>query len=626
MCGIAGIIALADGRPITRDELERMAASIRHRGPDSDGFHLEAGVGFAFRRLSIIDVDGSDQPIRSDDGRLTIIFNGEVYNFRALRDELFAKGHRFRTQGDGEVVLLGYREWGARGVCERLLGMYAFAIHDHDARRVVLARDRLGIKPLHLAEVCGRLLFASEPKAILAAGGLDKRVDPRALIDYATLGYVPAPRSIFAGVDKLPPGCFAVVDEGRVRTERYWRAPFEERPAGADEAAERILALLRDAVKIRLMSEVPLGAFLSGGVDSSAVVAAMVEELGTDINAVTVGFEEKEFDERQAAAITARHLGIEPLVEELKADVSALDAMCGFFDEPHADPSDVPTFLLCQATRRRVTVALSGDGGDELFGGYRRYAFDQLENRLRSFAPSGVRRAVFGPLGQVWPKADFLPRPLRAKTLLQNLAVDPISGYLRSVSRVLPAEVERMIEPDLLATAGGYRTVDHFRQIDDERDLTDPLHRIRAIDIETWLSDDILAKVDRASMAHSLEVRVPVLDHRMVEYATSLPSGLLIQKGAGKWIFKHALRQLLPDEVLFRRKHGFDLPVDTWLAGPLSAELDEMAAPGSPLDGYFDVARAGEMLREHRAGRRDRKSELWTLLLFARWRRGWLDG
>lgn len=623
MCGIAGIVALESGARVEHAELERMADAMVHRGPDAAGIHLEGGVGLAFRRLSIIDRKGGDQPIYNEDGRVAIIYNGEAYNYVALRDELVAAGHRFRTGSDAEVVLHGYEQWGARGVCERLRGMYAFAIHDTVRNLVLLARDRLGKKPLHLARGGGRLAFCSELKSLLANPSFSRRLDPAAVLDYATLGYVPAPRTIFRGAEKLPPAHFAIISGGAVRIERYWEPSFAVRPIGLDEAAERVRALLQESVRIRLMSEVPLGCFLSGGLDSSAVAAAMVDELGRDLNAVTVGFAEREFDERGPAAEVARHLGIRPQLEEVAEDPSVLDALAFTFDEPHADPSAVPTWLLCQATRRRVTVALSGDGGDELFGGYRRYRFDLLENRVRSVVPAALCRAVFGPLGAALPKADWLPRPLRAKTLLENLARDPVEAYFRSVARVQPEEVERLLAPELLAAAGGYRPLDHFRAIDSRRRLGDPLARIRALDLETWLPDDILAKVDRASMAHSLEVRVPLLDQELVEFASTLPRSVLIHRGQGKFVFKHALRGRLPDSIIDRRKHGFDLPVKRWLAGPLAPELDRLVGAPSALDGVFDRERAAELLGEHRAGRRDRASELWMLLVFARWQTRW---
>ncbi len=626
MCGIAGIIHLDEDASVSRDDLVRMANAIVHRGPDAEGIHQRGPVGFAFRRLAIIDVAGGDQPIYNEDGDVAIVFNGEIYNHADLREQLVAKGHRFRTRSDTETILHGYEEWGPRGICERLRGMFAFAIHDGRARRVVLARDRLGIKPLHVARVGRTIHFASELKSFFALPSFPVRLAASAVLDFATLGYVVAPGCILQDVEKLQPGHVAVIEAGRMEVTRYWQAPFEAREIEFHAAAERIRGLLAEAVRIRLMAEVPLGCFLSGGVDSSAVVAAMVDLVGTSVNAVTVGFADARFDERGVAAEVAAHLGIEPMMEEVRADPAILDGVTTTYDEPHADPSDVPTWLLCQATKRRVTVALSGDGGDELFGGYRRYRFDVLENRVRAFVPSVLRRALLGPLGDAWPKGDRLPRPLRAKTMIQNLAREPIDAYYRSVSRILPEEVERLVDPDLLAAAGSYRPIERFRAIDERRGLKDPLFRIRAIDLETWLSDDILAKVDRASMAHSLEVRVPLLDHHMVEFASTLPSRHLIHGGSGKAVFKAAVERSVPREILDRPKHGFDLPVEAWLRGPLRAELAELTESGSPLAGVFRVDRARELIEEHQSGRRNRATELWTLLVFGRWRRRWWDG
>ena len=596
-----------------------MAGVIRHRGPDAEGFLEKPGAGFAFRRLSIIDRGGGDQPIFNESGRIGIVFNGEIYNFMELRKELVAKGHTFRTQADTESILHGYEEWGIRGVCERLRGMFAFAIHDLDRDRVVLARDRLGIKPLHLAEVDGEHWFASELKSFLSLGRFPREISTEALLDFATLGYVPAPRCIFRAVRKVLPGHLVRIEGGRVRHERYWSPPFGIVTREPQAAGARILELLDEAVCKRLVAEVPLGCFLSGGLDSSAVVASMVEQLGTSLNAVTVGFDVKEFDERDAAYRVAGHLGITPLVEEVRADPGALDRVSDCFDEPHADPSDVPTWLLCQAAKRHVTVALSGDGGDELFGGYRRYAFDLAENRIRSLIPGPVRRALFGPLGRFLPKADWLPRPLRAKTLVQNLALDPVEAYFRSVARVAPEEVARLIEPDRLAQAAGYLPLDHFKDLDRRHQLDHPLLRIRALDLQTWLPDDILTKVDRTSMAHSLEVRVPLLDHHLVEFAVGLDPDLLIRGATGKVVFKNSQRRRLPAETIDRRKQGFDLPVEAWFRGALFDELDRLVQAGSALQGTFRLERARELLAEHRSGRRNRQGELWMLLCFARW-------
>ncbi len=628
MCGISGILLTDPARRADRAELERMARSMAHRGPDSEGIHVRGPVGLAFRRLSIIDRSGGDQPIFNADGSLAIVFNGEVYNHLDLRAELERKGHRFKTRADTETVLLGYEEWGARGVCERLRGMYAFAIDDARNRRLVLARDRLGKKPVHIARRPGALAFASELRSLVIHPDLPRRVSTRALLDFAALGYVPAPDSIYEDVSKLPPAHVLTIDwgnGGKETLERYWDASFAEQEIGLDEAAERVRALVEESTRIRLMSEVPLGCFLSGGVDSSAVVAAMAHAAGTSVNAVTVGFDDARFDERGPAAEVARHLGITPAVEVVHQDLAALDGVTETFDEPHADPSNVPTWLLCRATRRHVTVALSGDGGDELFGGYRRYRFDVLENRVRSVVPSVVRRLVFGPLGRILPKGDRLPRPLRAKTLVQNLALDPVEAYFRSVARVRPEDAHALLAPELRSKVDARTPIERFRALDRKRGLEDPLARIRAIDLETWLPDDVLAKVDRASMAHSLEVRAPLLDQHLVEFASTLPSRLLLSGGSGKFVFKKAIAPWLPRSTLERTKQGFDLPANAWLAGPLAPSVDALARPGSALEGFFDPAAAARVIDEHRSGRRNRGAELWMLVTFARWRRAHFD-
>lgn len=626
MCGIAGIIDLGGGRPITRDELVAMTDAIRHRGPDSDGTSIVDGVGLAFRRLSIIDVKGGDQPIHARDAGAAIIFNGEVYNYLELRAELEAKGHRFETRSDTETVLRGYIEWGEFELLQRARGMFAFAIHDARRRRVVLARDRLGKKPLHLVEHDGRLRFASEIKALLVDPELPRGIDERALLDYVTLGYTLRESSIWKGVTKLLPGCYAVVEGGKVRTSRYWSAPFSPSHIEYSSAVDRTLHDVRRAVKRRLMSEVPLGCFLSGGVDSSLIAAAMVEELGPDVNAVTIGFDQRGYDEREAAREVAKFLGIVTQEEVVDPDPSILDAIATAFDEPLADPSAVPTFLLCRAARKRVTVALSGDGGDECFGGYRRYRYDLLENRLRSRVPGAARRGVFGSLGRVWPKADYLPRPFRWKTLLENLALDPVEGYFRSIARVRPDDAWSLLNGETRRAIGDYRPLERFHALDAERRPFDPLARIRALDFETWLPDDILVKMDRASMANSLEVRAPLLDSDLVEFATSLPAEHLVRGKSGKHVLKDAARTLLPSSIIDRTKHGFDLPVRAWLAGPLAAEVDRNVAADSSLARWFDLDVARSMVAQHRRGVRDRAAEIWMLLMFQRFARRYLDG
>jgi asparagine synthase (glutamine-hydrolysing) len=628
MCGIAGIIDVRFEAPIGREPLERMALALVHRGPDSDGFHLGRGVGLAFRRLSIIDVAGGDQPILARDERgetlAAIVFNGEIYNHHELRAELEGRGRVFATHSDTEAILLGYLEWGERELLSRLRGMYAFAIHDAKRRRVVLARDPLGKKPLYLARRGDRLAFASEIKALLTDRETSRELSSRALLDYATLGYTLRDEPIFAATERLLPGHYMVIEDGSVRRERHYAPSFQRTALAYPAAVARLEELVAESVAIRLESEVPLGCFLSGGVDSSLIAARMVDRIGTSLAAVTIGFDERGFDEREAARQVARHLGIATQEELVRPDPSALDDLANTFDEPLADPSAVPTLLLCRAARRRVTVALSGDGGDECFGGYRRYRFDLAENRVRDLLPAAVRKRVLAPLSAAWPKADYLPRPLRFKATLENLARDPVEAYFRSLSRIRPTDAFALLAPERRREVGDYRTLERFRDLDRARSSFDPLARIRALDFETWLPDDILVKVDRASMAASLEVRAPLLDSRLVEFASTLPSDFLVSGSGGKRILKDVARRSLPAAILERKKHGFDLPVAAWLDGPLRGELDALVAPRSPLAGHFDLDVAKVLLEEHRGKRRDRGAELWTLVAFGRFASRWL--
>jgi asparagine synthase (glutamine-hydrolysing) len=623
MCGIAGFVKFSSDARVDPALLRAMATAMFHRGPDADGFHERGRVGFAFRRLAIIDRAGSNQPIHNEDRSISIVFNGEIYNFQDLRAQLLAKGHRFTTAGDTETIVHGYEEWGARGICERLNGMFAFALHDTKRDLVVLGRDRMGIKPVHLLRAADGIGFASEIKSLLVDPNVSRTLDPRAFVEFVALGYVPAPHTIYRGIEKLPPGHLATISTSGLTIERYADVEFDPSTTDGERAAEDVKRLFQHAVSSQLVSEVPLGCFLSGGIDSSAVALGMVEAQGSAIDAVTVGFDDSRFDERDAAHTVARALGIAPREEVVHPDPSVLDALAFHYDEPHADPSNVPTYLLCQAARRHVTVALSGDGGDEMFGGYRRYAFDVLENRARALLPRALRRGVIGPLGRAWPKADTLPRPLRFKATLVNLGLDPVDAYCRSVARIKPEDVEEFVDPDLLRATDGWRAVERFRAIDDRRKLTDPLLRARALDVETWLPDDCLVKVDRASMAHSLEVRVPFLDGPLVEYAARLHPRLLMRGREGKVLLKRVLRGRLPDSILDRRKHGFDLPVRAWLTGPLARELDALCAPASPLRGLFDLGTLARYVQQERSGTRDRTRELWTAVVFARFQARW---
>ncbi|HEY7727252.1 MAG TPA: XrtA/PEP-CTERM system amidotransferase [Candidatus Eisenbacteria bacterium] len=621
MCGIAGIFDLDGAEVPDRALLESMNRVQRHRGPDGDGIHVEPGLGFAHRRLSIIDLAGGQQPLTNEDGSVVVIYNGEIYNFQELQTELEARGHRFRTHCDTEVIVHSWEEWGDACV-DRFRGMFAFALWDRGRQVLFLARDRLGIKPLHYAVVGGTLLFGSELKALLAHPALPRSLDPQAIEEYFAYGYVPDPRTILAGARKLPPAHTLTVRRGRPvpAPTRYWDIPFRPTgPLGVEEAAGELADRLREAVRIRLISEVPLGAFLSGGVDSSAVVFFMAGLQDAPVNTCSISFREAAYDESRYAAAVAERYRTCHYVETVDADdFSLVGRLASLYDEPYADSSAIPTYRVCELARKRVTVALSGDGGDETLAGYRRYRWHLAERQIRSLVPALLRRPLFGWLGRIYPKADWAPRPLRAKATFQALARDPLEAYYRGVCILNDESRRRLFVPSFRARLGGYSAIEVLRRHWTEAPSEDPLSRVQYVDLHTYLPGDILTKVDRASMAHSLEVRVPLLDHKLVEWVAGLPPDLRLRHGQGKFLLKRAMRTHLPDELLYRRKMGFAVPLTRWFRGPLREVIRRDVLGEAMADaGILDREYARRLLDEHQAGLRDHSAALWTLLAFA---------
>jgi asparagine synthase (glutamine-hydrolysing) len=616
VCGICGLASRPGAPGPDGTVLRRMNAAIAHRGPDADGFHETGGVALGQRRLSIIDVAGGDNPLYDRDRRLALMYNGEVYNHLALRRELEAAGHRPLSGSDGEVVLHGYRQWGLAGMLSRLRGMYAFALHDLDTGELHLARDPFGIKPLHVAVGPQGLVFGSEVKAVLAGLGARPRLDTRALFQCATLGFVLSPRTMWEGIESLPPGGWVTWSQGELRRGRHFDLAWEPGREAADP--EALWSRLSASVASHLMSEVPLGAFLSGGIDSSAVVAAMAGAAGPGgpghgVDAICVGIPAGGLDERPFAREVAAGLGVRLHEELAEADVAdLLPRLVAHLDAPFADTSAAPTWLLCAAARRHVTVALSGDGGDENFAGYRRTRYDVLEQRWRARLPSSLRRGVLGPLGRAWPAGARVPRPLRAGTLLGNLAQDWLGAYVTSMTRVREATARELLRPGLV-DAAPLRA--DFEAHAARCEGLDPLHRVLAMDFATWLPDDILVKVDRLSMAHGLEVRVPLLDTDFVSWAAGLPGAARLEHGRGKVLLRAALQRRVPAAVLQRRKQGFHLPVAEWLRRELRPRLDAVLAEGAgPAFELLERTRCAELAAEHVEGRADRSTELWFLL------------
>jgi asparagine synthase (glutamine-hydrolysing) len=600
-----------------------MGDAIAHRGPDAEGFWSEPGVGLVHRRLSIIDLAGGDQPIANEDDSLQVIFNGEIYNFQELRRGLEAKGHRFRTKSDTEVLVHLYEEDGP-AVVQRLRGMFAFALWDRPRRRLLLARDRLGIKPLYVYRDAEKLLFASEPKAILVYPGVPAAVDPAALEDYLTFGMVPGRRSIFRNVEKLPPGhtLVATPDGLGADPHRYWQLRLEaDESRTAEQWQEEVRAKLDEAVRLHLIADVPVGAFLSGGVDSSIIVGSAAGRTEGPLQTFSIGFREEAFSELPHAAETAKWFGTRHVEEVITPDaVGLVDQLTHYFDEPFADASAVPTYLVARLASRSVKVVLSGDGGDECFGGYARYAHDLKEARLRNWLPGWFRAAVLGPLAAVWPKADWMPRALRAKTLLTNLSLDPGAAYANTVSLCRPPLRRRLLAAGLRTELNGHRPEDLIRQEHAAAPAHDALAGMIAADVAVVLPDDFLVKVDRATMAHGLEARPPLLDHELLELAARIPSRYKVHDGETKWVLKQAFRRRLPDGVLTRPKHGFEIPIDAWLRGPLR-EMFEAAVfdPQARTRDFIDPATARRIYQAHQSGLGRHGDVLWSLLILARW-------
>jgi asparagine synthase (glutamine-hydrolysing) len=500
--------------------------------------------------------------------------------------------------------------------------MYAFGLWDRKQQALFLARDRLGVKPLHYAVLDdGQLVFASEMKALLAHSRVRRELDPLAVEDYFAYGYIPEPRTIFRQIRKLEPGHTLLVRKGSSPglPKRYWDVPFQpHRLVSPEHAADELIARVREAVRIRMVAEVPLGAFLSGGVDSSAVVAMMAQESAKPVNTCSIAFTDAQFDESpyaQAVADRYRTNHVSQRVEQHDADL--IDHLATLYDEPFADSSALPTYRVCELARRRVTVALSGDGGDENLAGYRRYRWHMHEERLRGMLPLAVRKPLFGALGRIYPKADWAPRPLRAKTTFEGLARDSVAAYFHGVSIMSDQMREKLFSPALRRNIGQYRAVEVLRRHAAACPADDALSMVQYLDMKTYLPGDILTKVDRASMAHGLEVRVPLLDHHLVEWISGLPPALKLQRGVGKYLFKKGLEAYLPDDILYRDKMGFSVPLADWFRGPLRSRLQGcLNSPVLADCGLFNLNYIRELMTQHQSGRRDHSAPLWSLLMF----------
>ncbi len=621
MCGITGIFHTQARHEVDAALLERMNQSLFHRGPDEGGLHREPGLGLGHRRLSIIDLSTGQQPLFNEDHSVVVVFNGEIYNFAELARELAAAGHVFRTHSDTEVIVHGWEQWGEQCV-ERFRGMFAFALWDRNRDTLFLARDRLGKKPLYYSLLPdGQFIFGSELKALLLHGGLKREIEPHAVEEYFAYGYIPDPRTILRNVFKLPPAHTLTLKRGQPlpAPREYWDVPFKPlAPMREADAAVELIERLREAVKIRMISEVPLGAFLSGGVDSSAVVAMMAGLSPEPVNTCSISFGDPKYNESQFAAQVANRYHTRHRVEQVESDdFDLVDKLAMLYDEPFADSSAIPTYRVCELARRQVTVALSGDGGDENFAGYRRYRWHLYEEKVRAWLPQAVRGPLFGLLGRIYPKADWAPKVLRAKSTFQALARDSIDGYFDSVSILAAPLRARLFSPAFRRTLQGYQAVEVLHQHAKHAPTDSSLSRAQYLDFKTYLPGDILTKVDRASMAHALEVRVPLLDHQLVEWISGMPPRFKLNGREGKYILKQALRPYLSDDILYRPKMGFAVPLATWFRGPLRERVRAaVLGPSLSATGIFDQKFLQQLVDQHQSGARDHSASIWALLMF----------
>ena len=626
MCGIAGFV---DGPSVSaplglesgRRLLHQMCDVIRHRGPDDQGVSVTAGVALGMRRLSIIDLATGQQPIFNETRTIWTVFNGEIYNFRELREELLACGHRFYTATDTEVIVHAYEQWGEEALV-RLRGMFGLAIWDDRTRTLLLARDRVGIKPLYYTEVAGRLYFGSEIKSLLCAPDVPRQIDLEALDHYLSFLYTPRDGSIFHGVRKLPPGHLLQWRAGMATVRPFWEAATHESFAGSEvDAVAELKAVLTDAVRSHLVSDVPLGAFLSGGLDSSIIVGLMSETSGARVKTFSIGFDEPAFDELPHARRVAAHFGTDHHELVVKPDgLAILDLLIGHFDEPFADSSAIPTWYVSQMARRHVTVVLSGDGGDELFGGYDRYRPIPRVVQFDRYSPRGLRRVAAVAAAGLRPGA-------RGKTFLRHVSRDDTGRYIDLISffndddkaGLLSADVRRRLS----GTGAEARLAQHFRPYSH---LPWP-SRLMHFDSDTYLPEDVLVKLDRMSMAHSIESRVPLLDNEVLAFASSLPSHFKLKDGRGKHILKELGAALLPRDLVDRRKQGFTVPLEVWFRHNLRELFaDTLLSSRSLSRGYFEASFVRRLVEDHVSGRRDYSKRLWQLVVFERWHAHYLDG
>ena len=626
MCGIYGILNFNKG-PVDQDVLKAMSDVLKHRGPDDEGIYINANVGLGHRRLAIIDLDTGHQPMHNEDKTISIVFNGEIYNFKDLKQDLEKKGHRFSTKSDAEVIIHLYEDYGT-GCLKYLRGMFAFALWDGKKEKLFLARDRLGQKPLCYTEKNNQFIFASEIKAVLKVPGIQKKVNLEAMHHYLTYQYVPSPSTMFEGIKKLPPAHFLVWEKGKITIARYWELDFQTKVNMAQEDYERhIFNLLEESVKLRLISDVPVGAFLSGGIDSTIIVGIMAKLLTKPIKTFSIGFEERAYNELKFAGIAAKHFGTDHHEFIVKPDVlKILPKLIWHYNEPFADSSAIPTYYVAQKTREHVTVALNGDGGDECFGGYPRYQAVKLAQFFDKI-PDCLGKKFMGAVANSLPESSEQKTLLRrTKRFFQTLTLSPGKRYIHWISSFDNERKNRLYSHDMKKAVGNIDSCHILEDIYSKIDSPDFLDKTFYVDIMSYLPDDLLVKVDIAAMANSLEARSPFLDHKLMESCAAMPSNLKLKGFTGKYILKKTFKDILPQQILRRKKMGFGVPISRWFRNELKDYLSGTLLDNISLKrSYFNQNYVKQLLGEHSQGRCDHGTRLWALLNLELWHRMFID-
>jgi asparagine synthase (glutamine-hydrolysing) len=621
MCGIAGKFNYYSNQPVSESLIQAMCDKIVYRGPDDSGVFIDGPIGLGHRRLSIIDLSElGHQPMGSKDNRYWITYNGEVYNFLSLRKDLIALGYEFKSRCDTEVILYLYQEYGS-ACLDYLRGMFAFAIWDSKEQTLFLARDRIGKKPLFFYDDGKTLIFGSEIKSILEDSTVKKEINYQAFYDYFKYLYIPDPKTIYQNIYKLEPGHFLVCSKQGIKKKEYWDVSFaENKSKPLNEISEELYEILDESVKLRMISDVPLGAFLSGGIDSSCVVAMMALQKNDPVTTCSIGFDSEKYDEVQFAKIVADMYKTDHYELTVKENAaSIIGKLPGYFDEPFADSSAVPTYFVSKLARRKVTVALSGDGGDENFAGYEKYYLDDIENRIRSRIPEFIRKPLFPGLAAILSRSDrtFCQK---SKTLLKTLGHDSSYGFYLTNTEIEDGLWDQLINDETRKNIGDYDPFSVTEHYYNKADTDNHLSKILYTDLKTYLPGDILVKVDRMSMAHSLEVRAPILDHHVIEYAASIPHALKYNRGEKKYVLKKALKTLLPDDILYRKKMGFSVPLSDWFKNELKMLTEEaLFDVKSGVSNFFNMDTVKRVWETHQSGRRNYGAVLWSLLMFELW-------